>query len=99
MSTVPFHEPTSVFMRSNSGEPGLGCGISAALRMAAPASNSVAQTDVIFVFIVFLCFSLFTRFVRPSFTTTTNGPTSLGHHFRKFFEKNPKTQNPLIYWP
>jgi hypothetical protein len=55
---MPFQVPTSDFIRSNSGEAGLGLGGSPAFKAAAVASSNVAQTEVIFVFIVFLWFSV-----------------------------------------
>src|SRR5258708_11224340 len=57
MSAFPCQVPTSVFNRSNSGEPGLGLPGSSAFSPMAAASSNVAQTVIILVFIVFLFLS------------------------------------------
>src|SRR5436189_5955380 len=76
MSTFPSQVPTSVFRRSNSGEPALGVGVavSPALRDKVAASRRVVPMVVSFVFIDFgefvvICFT---------FTPTTNGPPRSG---------------------
>jgi len=51
MSVVPFQVPTSVFMRSKSGEPDLGLAGSSADRPPRTARRSVAQQVMILVFI------------------------------------------------
>ncbi|MGC3958624.1 MAG: hypothetical protein QM813_12005 [Verrucomicrobiota bacterium] len=59
MSVLPVHEPTSDFMRSNSGDAGLGASVlaaSAAVSQSDDASNSVVQIEVMFVFMIFLVF-------------------------------------------
>src|SRR5688572_2162304 len=58
MSALPVHEPTRVFIRSNSGEPALGLSFSAALAQSAAASNRAVQMEVIFVFMIFRGFVL-----------------------------------------
>jgi hypothetical protein len=85
MSTVPFHVPTSVFIRSNSLETGLVVGVSAAFKAIAAASINVAQTEFIFVFIMFpfVCCSI----VCPTFTSTTNETAPGGQRSFDFFSK------------
>src|SRR5690349_5196355 len=62
MSVLPCQVPTSDFMRSNSAEPGLGCGISPAVRSRDPASRKVTETEVHLIFIMFslFCVNCFT---------------------------------------
>src|SRR5438045_5189179 len=67
MSVLPFQVPTRVFIFSNSGEPFCGwvgwvdC---SAARVMEAASNTVAQTALIVVFIVCLSFNCLLRLHR-----------------------------------
>src|SRR5688572_8391011 len=60
ISALPFHVPTSVFNRSNSGELAFTLTGSLAYNHVAPASTNIAQTEVIliFIFVVLLFFRL-----------------------------------------
>ena len=83
MSVFPCHVPTSVFIRSNSGELGFGFPGSPAVSHSEVASSNVVQNEVIFVFIVFLSFLV----ICPSFIYTTNGPARSGQHTSVFSRK------------
>src|ERR1043165_9749905 len=75
ISVLPVHEPTSVFMRVNSGEPALAFSASTAFAPSEAASNRVEQRSVMFVFMVFIGF-LYSLIV--TFMNTTNDQTGLG---------------------
>jgi hypothetical protein len=70
MSVLPCQVPASDFIRSNSGELGLGAGASAALSPRLEASTNTAQTDVSCFFMIFLRFSLLV--ICSTYTNTTN---------------------------
>src|ERR1043165_3107185 len=74
MAAVLVQVPTSDFIRSNSGEAGLGLADSAALSHSAVASSSVVQRVVVFVFMVVVRFLV----ICFTFINTTNGPGRSG---------------------
>src|SRR6266404_7127034 len=82
MSVFPFQVPTSVFNRSNSGELCFDFG-SSAFNATEVANSNIAQTEVIFSFIVFLLFSV----ICSSFIYTTKEASRFGHWISLFFRE------------
>src|SRR6266536_3387769 len=89
MSVLPCHVPTSVFSRSNSGDPCFGLSDSPAVSHSEVASSNDAQTGVNFVFMVFLsllvfgCLSEFHQYNERTGAFRTVRFGSFGRNWRK----------------
>src|SRR5690242_4649253 len=78
MSHLPVHEPTSVFIRSNSGELALAFSVSPAFAPRDAARINAVSSAVIFVFIFVRCSIVVCN---SNFIYTTNGLKHSGQLF------------------
>src|SRR5262245_58060467 len=89
MSVFPFQAPTSVFIRSNSGEPSLALPSSSARPHTAPPSSTATHQQAI----LFIISCPFISWLFSNLIYTTNGLAIQGHPDAFFSLRGPVFRN------